>query len=72
MCDHIYCVRLSAVKPATGERQTVIVNQVPAEHEEQARDTAISRFLSAHPECSDSLRFVSARRTDDAFWSSRN
>ena len=67
--NHLYCVRLTAIKPGTNERQKLIVNQVPAEHAELARDIAIMRVCEHDPRMHDAdIRFVSANRTDDAFW----
>lgn len=69
---NIYCVRLTAIKPGTTERQKLIVNQVVAEHAEQARDLAIMRLCGHDLRMYDAdIRFVSARRTDDAFWSAK-
>ena len=66
---NLYCIRLTAIKPGTAERQTMIVNQVPAEHAEEARDIAIRRVCEHDPRMYDAdIRYVSAKRTDDAFW----
>lgn len=70
--NKLYCVRLTAIKPGTTERQTLIVNQVVAEHAEQARDLAIMRVCEHDPRMYDAdILYVSARRTDDAFWSAK-
>lgn len=70
--NKLYCVRLTAIKPGTTERQTLIVNQVIAEHAEQACDLAMMRVCEHDSRMHDAdIRFVSARRTDDAFWSTK-
>lgn len=67
--NHLYCIRLTALKPGTNERQKVIVNQVVANHPEEARDAAIRRLCEHDARMYDAdIRYVSARRTDDAFW----
>jgi hypothetical protein len=62
-----YCVRLSAIKPDTAERQIIIVNNVTANSAGDAGRAAIAR---ANLPASACVRFVSARRTDNAFWTS--
>jgi len=66
--NRLYCVRLTAIKPGTTERQKLIVNQVVAEHVEEARDAAIRRLCEHDSRMYDAdIRFVGAKRTDDAF-----
>lgn len=66
---NLYCVRLTAIKPGTTQRQKLIVNQVPATDEQMARYEAIKNITKNDPRMTYAcVRFVSAKRTDDAFW----
>ena len=66
---NLYCVHLSAINPKTGERQRLVINDVPAEHGEEARDSAARRLSEAQPELDyTSVEFIRAVRTDDAWW----
>ena len=72
MAANLYCVRLSAIKPGTTERQTIIMNAVPAETAKRAGDMAIKRACERDPRMLNAdIRFLSARRTDDAFWNAK-
>jgi hypothetical protein len=50
---NLYCVRLTAIKPGTTQRQKLIVNQVPAIDEQMASYEAIKNVTKNDPRISD-------------------
>lgn len=66
---NVYTVFLTGIHPTKGVRQQLIINGVVAEHEEAARDDAIMRVCEHDPRLHHAdLRYVKAKRTDNAFW----